>query len=93
MLARYVGRRPALHRKCDTEFPPQPGWHNCRSGDAKSGGAVGWPPVQACGRVPPVTERRHVPIMLTNFVIFAFAVGLVVAYVVIAIKTVNESES
>jgi len=31
--------------------------------------------------------------MLTNVVIFAFAIGLVVAYVVIAIKTLNESES
>ena len=93
MLARYVVRRPPLHRKYDMEFPPRPDWRNCRSGDAKSGGAFGRPPVQACGCAPPVTKRRQVPNMLTNFLIFAFAVGLVVAYVVIAIKTVNESES
>lgn len=31
--------------------------------------------------------------MLTHLLIIAFAVGLVVAYVVIAIKTVDESES
>jgi hypothetical protein len=36
---------------------------------------------------------EHITDMLTNLLIFAFAVGLVVAYVVIAIKTVNESES
>lgn len=37
--------------------------------------------------------RRHFPVMLTHLLIIAFAVGLVVAYVVIAIKTVDESES
>ena len=36
---------------------------------------------------------KHITDMLTDLLIFAFAVGLVVAYVVIAIKTVNESES
>lgn len=75
------------------EFPFRRGWSNGRSGNAKTGGADGWPPVQGCGRVPPVTMRRLIPVMLTNVVIFAFAIGLVVAYVVIAIKTLNESES
>ena len=38
-------------------------------------------------------QPEHISDMLTDLLIFAFAVGLVVAYVVIAIKTVNESES
>lgn len=37
--------------------------------------------------------RTSLQNMLANLLVFAFAVGLVVAYVAVAIKTVNESES
>lgn len=45
------------------------------------------------GRVVTGVGRKTFRLMLANFLIFAFAVGLVVAYVAVAIKTVNESES
>ena len=42
---------------------------------------------------PPARVGKSFSRMLADLLIFAFAVGLVVAYVAIAIKTVNESES
>lgn len=64
-------------------------WENNRAKPVESPAAS---PGQGLG-----TNHRlrpeHITDMLTDLLIFAFAVGLVVAYVVIAIKTVNESES
>ncbi len=79
--------------------PQSPGRTTLAGGDANRGkqpGNTGGVPGHKASQRLGINHRlrpKHITDMLSDLLIFAFAVGLVVAYVVVAIKTVNESES